>query len=81
MLVGKHWGAGTKVSWLLLLVSNKIVCTINKVIYMKHHFTTGSYYCIQCHPSLVPRPHPLTRRNDLVNQVVFLGMVHSFPTV
>ena len=24
--------------------------------------------------SLVPRPHPLTRRNDLVNQVEFLGL-------
>ena len=37
-------------------------------------FTTGSYYCIQCHPSLVPRPHSLTRRNGLVNRVKFLGL-------
>ena len=31
--------------------------------------------------SLVPRPHPLTRRNSLVNQVEFLGLVHGFATV
>ena len=28
-----------------------------------------------CALSLVPRPHPLTRRNGLVNQVEFLGLV------
>ena len=28
--------------------------------------------------SLVPRPHPLTRRNGLVNQVEFLGLAHGF---
>ena len=27
--------------------------------------------------SLVPRPHPLTRRNGLVNQVEFLGLAHT----
>ena len=27
--------------------------------------------------SLVPRPHPLTRRNGLVNQVKFLKHVHT----
>ena len=26
--------------------------------------------------SLVPRPHPLTRRNGLVNQVEFPGLAH-----
>ena len=33
--------------------------------------------------NLVPRPHPpaLTRRNVLVNQVEFLGLVHAFATV
>ena len=31
--------------------------------------------------SLVPRPHPLTRRNGLVNQVEFLGLAHTFATV
>ena len=30
--------------------------------------------------SLVPRPHPLTRRNGLVNEVEFLGLVHTFVT-
>ena len=28
--------------------------------------------------SLVPRPHPLPRRNGLVNQVEFLGLAHTF---
>ena len=28
--------------------------------------------------SLIPRPHPLTRRNSLVNQVEFLGLAHAF---
>ena len=31
--------------------------------------------------SLVPRPHPLTRRNGLVNQVKFLGLAHAFATM
>ena len=31
--------------------------------------------------SLVPRPHPLTRRNGLVNQVEFLGLAHPFATL
>ena len=30
---------------------------------------------------LVPRPHPLTRRNGLVNQVEFLGLAHTFATM
>ena len=31
--------------------------------------------------SLVPRPHPLTRRNGLVNQVEFLGLAGTLATV
>ena len=31
--------------------------------------------------SLISRPHPLTRRNGLVNQVEFLGLVHAFATL
>ena len=31
--------------------------------------------------SLVIRPHPLTRTNDLVNQVEFLGLAQIFATV
>ena len=31
--------------------------------------------------SLVPRPHPLTRRNGLVNQVEFLGLTYAFATM
>ena len=31
--------------------------------------------------SLVPRPHPLTRRNGLVKQVEFLGLPYAFATV
>ena len=34
-----------------------------------------------CLGSLVPRPHPLTRRNGLVNQVDFLGLAHAFATM
>ena len=33
------------------------------------------------HTCLVPRPHPLTRRNGPVNQVEFLGIVGAFATV
>ena len=29
------------------------------------------------HISFVPRPHPLTRKNGLVNQVKLLGLVHT----
>ena len=31
--------------------------------------------------SLVPRPHPFTRRNGLVNQVELLGLAHGFATL
>ena len=31
--------------------------------------------------SLVPKPHPLMRRNGLVNQIEFLGLVDVFVTV
>ena len=31
--------------------------------------------------SLVPRPHPLTRRNGLVNQVEFLGLAGALATL
>ena len=31
--------------------------------------------------SLVLRPHPLMRRNGLVNQVEFLGLAHTFATM
>ena len=31
--------------------------------------------------SLVPRPHPLTRRNGVVNQVEFLGLALAFATL
>ena len=35
-----------------------------------------------CHQSsLVPRSHPFTRRNSLVNQVKFLGLAGAFATV
>ena len=30
---------------------------------------------------LVPRPHPLTRRNGLANQVEFLGLAYTFTTM
>ena len=38
-----------------------------------------SQFCIllKILPSLIPRPHPLTRRNGLGNQVEFLGLAHS----
>ena len=31
--------------------------------------------------SLVPRPHPLARRNGLVNQIEFLGLAGALATV
>ena len=37
-----------------------------------------SVHVVMFTPSLVPRPHPLTRRNGLVNQVEFLGLVHAY---
>ena len=38
-------------------------------------------YTRPCASSLVPSPHPLTRRNGLVNQVEYLGLAGAFPTV
>ena len=43
------------------------------------HFS-DVYYSSVCY-SLVPRPHPLTRRNGLVNQVEFLGLTGALATV
>ena len=37
--------------------------------------------CPLCLTSLVPRPHPLTRRNGLVNQVKFLGLAGALATL
>ena len=31
-------------------------------------------------PSLIPRPHPLTKINGLMNQVEFLGLAHALAT-
>ena len=43
------------------------------------------YYTLFLQPptlvSLVPGPHPLTRRNGLVNQVEFLGLAGALATV
>ena len=41
-------------------------------------FTTRPSKASQVPHSLIPRPHPLTRRNGLVNQVEFLGLAHTF---
>ena len=38
-------------------------------------------YITGIYSSPVPRPHSLTRRNSLVNQVEFLGLVHTFAVV
>ena len=48
-----------------------------------HHSTINVRKCMLkrvVYTSLVPRPHPLTRRNGLVNQVEFLGLAHTFAT-
>ena len=37
-----------------------------------------SYFSQSMVCSPVPRPHPLTRKNSLVNQVKFLGLTHAF---
>ena len=54
----------------------------------KNKVMLAKYLLLQFHDrltimkvSLVPRPHPLTRRNGLVNQVDFLGLVHAFATM
>ena len=39
------------------------------------------YLITECKCSLVPRPHPLTRRNGLVNQVEFFGLAGALATV
>ena len=39
------------------------------------------YTSTRIHTSLVPRPHPLMRRNGLVNQVEFLGLAGVLATV
>ena len=45
------------------------------------HLSAYFSRCISLNESLVPRPHPLMRRNGLVNQVEFLGLVYTFATV
>ena len=37
--------------------------------------------CLMSLVSLIPRPHPLMRRNGLVNQIKFLGLTGALATV
>ena len=59
------WVSGYKSSVLKSGMYSKRGCT---VLYTLHMIPL----------SLVLRPHPLMRRNGLVNQVDFLGLVHTF---
>ena len=52
-------------------VSHALVCALSYRKGMGLTFSIGR-------GSLLPRPHPLTRKNDLVNQVNFLGLAHAF---
>ena len=61
------------------------------VQWAEQHGTQNGNWCIHRDPacglyplmsaSLVPRPHSLTRRNGLVNQVEFLGLAGALATV
>ena len=51
-----------------LLTENSLHCKISSL-------------ALSCSASLINRPHPLTRRNGLVNEVKFCGLVHTFATV
>ena len=46
-----------------------------------HLATFRTFYTKPIHKGYGPRPHPLMRRNGLVNQVEFLGLAHTFATV
>ena len=53
-------------------------CCNHDGLYETLIYFTGAWVVYR---SLVPRPHPLTIRNGLVNQVQFLGLVGAFVTV
>ena len=57
--------------------------TIEIPVYGEFMYLSGT--CCSCCYGLIldlgPRPHPLTRRNGLVNKVEFLGLVHAISTV
>ena len=56
------------------LAQLSITLTLSRLTILQ---VTGSW----ARASLVPRPHPLTRRDGLVNQVEFLGLVGALATL
>ena len=62
-----------------------LVCVeLNKTLLLyklKQLYKCLPWEFINQYHSLGPRPHPLTRGNGLVNQVKFLGLVHTVVTV
>ena len=66
-----------------VVVNSLIHCHVQSSVTCRTPLLSTCRSLMHCKPtaSLVPRPHPLTRRNCLVNQVEFLGLAHTFVTV
>ena len=82
--------------WLMLWLAQpqqacrkfELLCTYALFLSFSTLFGNSILTCTVCNTKwpqwkkcLVPRPYPLMRRNGLVNQVEFLGLVHTFATV
>ena len=72
--VAEHWRLKPEVYWVQLLVAASLF-TFLYFCLITSRFLQATVRAIVC--SLIPRPHPLTRRNDLVNQVKILGLVYT----
>ena len=74
----REWKAGLLLPCIIVNAKRKVkrgrLGTEAKALRVLCEFRTVS----NKHASLVPRPHPLMRRNGLVNQVEFLGLAHTF---
>ena len=91
----EEWGVGNRgIGWFVqihLPFSEPLLQHLQITILQRSGVTgqsaTNGYECFmyckqsKTRVSLVPRPHPLTRRNGLVNPVEFLGLVPAFATM
>lgn len=56
------------------------MCLSKDIIHRSLELLTQLDTMFLLHTSLVPRPHPVMRKNGLLNQVQFLGLVFTLVT-
>ena len=74
--------------WLVYIVSHFVIVVVIRYDILINNYTMNLINILVIaldnwgySSSLVPRSHPLTRKNGLVNQVKFLGLTGALATV